>query len=72
MNLKENPVINNINYNQLLSNIPAAILLLDSKYNILFINYAAETLLGESSNGLSNKNLKNFCNFNEIRDLYCW
>jgi len=60
MNLKENSVVNNINFNQLLSNIPAAILLLDSKYNIVFINYAAETLLGESSNGLSNKNLKNF------------
>jgi len=49
-----------LNYKLLLNNIPAAILLTDAKYNIVFINYAAETLLGESSNGLSNKDLKSF------------
>ena len=60
MNLKQGGLKGNVNFNILLSNIPAAILLIDSKYNIVFINYAGEILLGESSNGLSNKNLKNF------------
>ena len=51
----------NLDFNILLHNIPASILLEDYKFNIVFINYAAETLLGETSNSLSNKNLKNFC-----------
>ena len=60
MILKEGLSNKNINFNQLLNNIPTAIILIDSKYNIVFINYAAETLLGESSNSLSTKNLENF------------
>ena len=60
MNVKQDSIKSNINLNILLSNIPVAILLVDYKYNIVFINYAGENLLGESSNVLSNKNLKNF------------
>ena len=60
----------NVDFNILLNNIPAAILLVDYQYNIVFINYAAETLLGESSNNLSNKNLKNFLSIdNQIYSL---
>ena len=60
MNLKVDYSDIIINYNQLLNNIPSAILLIDSEYNILFINYAAEILLSESSNSLAKKNLENF------------
>ena len=60
MKLKEDYSDIIINYNQLLNNIPSAILLIDSEYNILFINYAAEILLSESSNSLAKKNLENF------------
>ena len=60
MNFSEANIDNNLNHKLVLNNIPAAILLIDSKYNIIFINYAAENLLGESSSGLTNKNLKNF------------
>ena len=60
----------NVDFNILLNNIPAAILLVDYKYNIVFINYAAENLLGETSNSLSNKNLKNFLSIdNQIYSL---
>ena len=60
MSLKQESIKGNINFNILLSNIPAAILLIDAKYNIVFINYAGEILLGESSNILLNKSLKSF------------
>ena len=60
MSLNKNDIKEVINFNKLLNNIPAAILLIDSKYNIIYINYAGETLLSESSNGLLNKNLKGF------------
>ena len=38
----------NVDFNILLNNIPAAILLVDYKYSIVFINYAAENLTWRS------------------------
>tara|TARA_B100000686_G_scaffold82559_1_gene89191 strand:+ start:232 stop:1311 length:1080 start_codon:yes stop_codon:yes gene_type:complete len=49
-----------LNFAQLLNNIPSAILLIDKDYNISFINYAAEVLLGESSKTILNNNLQTF------------
>ena len=49
-----------LNFGQLLNNIPSAILLIDKDYNILFINYSAEVLLGESRKIILNNNLKSF------------
>ena len=60
MKSNNEPIKDNLDFNILLHNLPAAILLVDYKFNIVFINYAAETLFGETSNSLSNKNLKNF------------
>jgi len=42
------------------ANIPSAILLIDKEYNISFINYSAEVLLGESSKTILNNNLQTF------------
>ena len=49
-----------LNFAQLLNNIPSAILLIDKDYNISFINYSAEVLLGESSKTILNNNLQTF------------
>ena len=49
MNSKEINQTKSLNFAQLLNNIPSAILLIDKEYNISFINYSAEVLLGESS-----------------------
>ena len=59
MNSKEVNQEKSLNFIQLLNNIPSAILLIDKDYNILFINYSAEVLLGESSKIIINNNLKN-------------
>ncbi|PPR16803.1 MAG: Nitrogen regulation protein NR(II) [Alphaproteobacteria bacterium MarineAlpha9_Bin3] len=60
MNSKEKNQEKSLNYTQLLNNIPSAILVTDDDYNISFINYSAEVLLGESSKIILNNNLKNF------------
>lgn len=60
MDYSKKIVKKNLNYNQLLNNIPSAVLLIDEDYNIIFLNYSAEVLLGESIRNLINKNLKSF------------
>ena len=60
MNSKEINQTKSLNFAQLLNNIPSAILLIDKDYNISFINYSAEVLLGESSKTILNNNLQTF------------
>ena len=60
MNSKEINQTKSLNFAQLLNNIPSAILLIDKEYNISFINYSAEVLLGESSKTILNNNLQKF------------
>ena len=60
MNSKEINQTKSLNFAQLLNNIPSAILLIDKEYNISFINYSAEVLLGESSKTILNNNLQTF------------
>ena len=54
MNSKDINQTKSLNFAQLLNNIPSAILLIDKEYNISFINYSAEVLLGESSKTILN------------------
>ena len=60
MDSKEINHTQSLNFAQLLNNIPSAILLIDKDYNVSFINYAAEVLLGESAKTILNNNLQTF------------
>ena len=60
MDSKEINQSKSLNFAQLFNNIPSAILLIDKDYNISFINYSAEVLLGESAKTILNNNLQTF------------
>ena len=60
MDNKEIASSNKLNFEQVLNNLPTAIIVINENNDIVFLNYASEILFGESKKTLLNYNLKKF------------
>ncbi|MDG2001423.1 MAG: ATP-binding protein [Alphaproteobacteria bacterium] len=58
MDNKEIASINMLNFEQVLNNLPTAIIVINKNNEIIFLNYASEILFGESKKTLLNYNLE--------------